>query len=54
MRVHKLIASAVVSAAMLLQAWTLKEVVSLKVEVAQIAVKLASLEHHRPPLAINP
>ncbi len=40
MKVNKLIASAVVSAILALEAWTLTTVIDLKVQVAQIGARL--------------
>ena len=42
MKVNKLIASAVVSAILALEAWTLTTVIDLKVQVAQISSRLPS------------
>ena len=43
MRVNKLIATVVISALMALEAWTLKAVVDLKVQIAQLAVRVDDL-----------
>jgi hypothetical protein len=42
MKLNKLIASALISAALALEAWTLTEVINLKIAVAQITTRLAN------------
>jgi hypothetical protein len=44
MKVNKLIASAVISAVLLLESWTLKEVVNLKIQVAELSVRINDLQ----------
>jgi hypothetical protein len=41
MRINKLLASAIIGAMLALEGWTLKEVVALKVQVAQLQTQLA-------------
>lgn len=43
MKIDRLIISAVIAAALALEAWTLREVVSLKVSVAQLSERVATL-----------
>lgn len=42
MKLNKLIASALISACLALEAWTLTEVINLKIAVAQINTRLSS------------
>jgi len=43
MKVNQLIASAVISAMLALEAWTLHAVVDLKVQVATLAIQVSTL-----------
>jgi len=43
MRVNKLIATAIISAMLALETWTLKTVVELKVQFAELSVRVSAL-----------
>jgi len=51
MKINKLIASALISAAFALEAWTLTAVIDLKVQVAELNTRVAALSPSTKTLA---